>query len=232
MPTLELVAAMLGAKLGTKICNELDLHVNRVYYWTDAVVVLHCIHNVSNRFEIFIANRLNVLHALTSVDQWRHVPGKLNPANLASRGMQPCQASDADLWLNGPKFLILRVSEWPDQPDFIEVLVKDLSLCDIACAQSCCFNVCLNPTNPLYRLFACYSTFEKLLTTTAWILRFKLYMKVKYLNTELTFQTEPLQAEDYDAAKHAILKTVQYQFFQVQQTFCFHTGKQATPYKE
>ena len=152
MPRLELVAAMLGAKLGTKICNELDLHVNRVYYWTDAVVVLRCIHNVSNRFEIFIANRLNVLHALTSVDQWRHVPGKLNSANLASRGMQPCQASDADLWLKGPKFLMLCVSEWPDQPNFIDVLVKDLSLCDIACAQSCCFNVCLNPTNPLYRL--------------------------------------------------------------------------------
>ena len=127
--------------------------------------------------------------------------------------MQPCQASDADLWLNGPKFLMLRVSEWLDQPDFIGVLVKDLSSCDIACAQSCCFNVCLNPANPLYRLFARYSTFEKLLTATAWILRFKLYMRVKYLNTELTFRTEPLRAEDYDAAKHAILRTVQCQVF-------------------
>ena len=85
MPRLELVDAVLGAKLGTKICNELDLHVNCVYYWTDAVVVLRYIHNVSTRFEIFIANRLNVLHALTSVDQWRHVPGKLNPADLAFR---------------------------------------------------------------------------------------------------------------------------------------------------
>ena len=213
MPRLELVAAVLGAKLGMKICNELDLHVNRVYYWTDAMVVLRYIHNVSTRFEIFIANRLNVLHALTSVDQWRHVPRKLNPADLASRGMQPCQASNADLWLKGPKFLMLRVSEWPDQPDFIDMLVKDLSSCDIACAQSCCFNVCKNSANPLYRLFARYSTFEKLLTATAWILRFKLYMRVKYLNTELTFRTEPLRAEDYDAAKHAILRTVQYQVF-------------------
>ena len=172
------------------------------------MVVLRYIHNVSTRFEIFIANRLNVLHVLTSVDQWRHVPGKLNPADLASRGMQLCQASDADLWLNGPKFLMLRVSEWPDQPDVIDVLVKDLSSCDIACAQSFCFNVCLNPTNPLYRLFVRYSMFEKLLTTTAWILHFKLYMRVKYLNTELTFRTEPLRTEDYDAAKHAILRTV------------------------
>ena len=32
MPRLELVAAVLGAKLGTEICNELDLHVSRVYY--------------------------------------------------------------------------------------------------------------------------------------------------------------------------------------------------------
>ena len=46
-------------------------------------------------------------------------------------------------------------------------------------------------------------------------MRFKLYMKVKCLNTELTFRTEPLRAKDYDTAKHAILKTVQYQAFPV-----------------
>jgi len=56
MPRLELVAAVLGAKLGAKICNELDLHVHRVYFWTDAVVVLRYIHNISTRFEIFIAS--------------------------------------------------------------------------------------------------------------------------------------------------------------------------------
>ena len=67
LPRLELVAAVRGAKLGTKICNELDVHVNRVYHWTDAVVVLRYIHSVST--EIFVANRLNVLHALTSIDQ-------------------------------------------------------------------------------------------------------------------------------------------------------------------
>ena len=91
VPRLELVAAVLGAKLNVKICNELDLIVNRVYYWTDALVVLLYIHNTSTRFEMFIANRLNVLHALTSVDQWKHIPGKLNLADIASRGLQPCQ---------------------------------------------------------------------------------------------------------------------------------------------
>ena len=76
VPRLGLVAAVLGAKLNAKICNELDLIVNRVYYWTNAVVVLRYIHNTSTRFEVFIANRLNVLHALTSVDQWKRIPGQ------------------------------------------------------------------------------------------------------------------------------------------------------------
>ena len=98
VPTLDLVAAVSGAKLNAKICNEPGLIANRDYYWTDASVVLHYTHNTSTRFEMFIANQLNVLHALTSVDQWRHIPGKLNPANIASRGLQPCQVSGFELW--------------------------------------------------------------------------------------------------------------------------------------
>ena len=57
---------------------------------------------------------------------------------------------------------MLSVSEWPGQPYFIDVLVKGLLSCDIACVHRC-FNVCLNPANPLYRLFARYCTFKNCL---------------------------------------------------------------------
>ena len=57
------------------------------------MVVLCYVHNVSTRCEIFVANRLNV------------------SVKYKSRGMQPCQASDADLRLKVPKFLMLSVSE-------------------------------------------------------------------------------------------------------------------------
>ena len=33
------------------------------------------------------------------------------------------------------------------------------------------------------------------------------------MNTELTFRTEPLRTVDYDAARHAILRTIQDQVF-------------------
>ena len=217
VPRLELVAAVLGAKLNAKICNELDLIVNRVYYWTDALVVLRYIHNTSTRFEMFIANRLNVLHALTSVDQWKHIPGKLNPADIASRGLQPCQVRDVELWLNGPACLLSDTSEWPQQPDFITDSSHDLYQCNISnvnlSAQNCCFGISLTATNPLYRLFIRHSTFEKLLKAVAWILRLKSYLRAKVSKTKLTIGTGILQVEDYEAARYAILKATQEQGF-------------------
>ena len=217
MPRLELVAAVLGAKLSNKICDELDLHVNRVYYWTDASVVLRYIHNTSSRFEIFVSNRLNVLHALTSVKQWRYLPGKLNPADIASRGLQPCQVREAELWLKGPKYLLSAdCSEWPEQPDFVDKKLPDVSRNEVLCATGMGNDrvfACLNATDFWHQLFARYSTFDKLLRTVAWILRFIGYLQQKHLKTELTIPIGQLQVNDFEAARCAILKAMQSQIF-------------------
>ena len=43
VPHLQLVAAILAAKLNSVVCCEINLHVDTVYLWTDAFVVLHYI---------------------------------------------------------------------------------------------------------------------------------------------------------------------------------------------
>jgi len=84
---LELTAAVLAGKLGTMVCREVDYELSRVVYWTDETVALWCLNNTASRFQTFVANRLELLHSLTSVRQWRYAPTALNPADVASRGL-------------------------------------------------------------------------------------------------------------------------------------------------
>ncbi|GFX28392.1 integrase catalytic domain-containing protein [Trichonephila clavipes] len=44
---------------------------------------------------------------------WRHVPSKENPADIASRGIDPKCLPDCKLWWQGPPWLRLETSSWP-----------------------------------------------------------------------------------------------------------------------
>ncbi|GFT25026.1 integrase catalytic domain-containing protein [Trichonephila clavipes] len=45
------------------------------------------------------------IHALTSKESWHHIPGKLNPADWATRGLYPKQLLENSEWVAGPKWL-------------------------------------------------------------------------------------------------------------------------------
>ena len=52
-----------------------------------------------------------MIHDLTEVNQWHHIDGTLNPADLASRGIASTDKEMTKLWLQGPTFL--RGNEYP-----------------------------------------------------------------------------------------------------------------------
>ena len=66
---------------------------------------LQYIKNESKRFHTYVANRIAEIHEITSPEQWRHCPGKLNPANEASRGLKPQELTDQYCWWKGPEYL-------------------------------------------------------------------------------------------------------------------------------
>jgi len=157
VPRLELTAAVLAAKLGTMVCCELDYELSRVVYWTDATVVLRYLNNTASRFQTFVANRLQLLHSLTSVRQWRYVPTALNPADVASRGFSPEKVNSADMLFYGPNFLNECESQWPEQPDFMEGLeeydpeLKRVKICTTVSTAML--------EDAIYRLLRRYSNF-------------------------------------------------------------------------
>ena len=54
---------------------------------------------------------------LSSKDEWRFCPEKLNPADLASRGLKGQELLESKVWWNGPEFLYGAENEWPIFPE-------------------------------------------------------------------------------------------------------------------
>ena len=86
IPRLELTAAVCSVRISQQR-RELEYTIDQEYFWTDSKVVLGYIANESRRFCVFVANRVQEIQERTSVDQWKYVESKQNPADEASRGL-------------------------------------------------------------------------------------------------------------------------------------------------
>ena len=105
IPRLELTAATVGAKIAQFLLEEFDFEDISVYFWTDSMTVLRYLRNVSTRFKIFVAHRVQQIQDATDVNSWNYVPTDRNPADLASRGISPDDSEKLEFWLKGPSFL-------------------------------------------------------------------------------------------------------------------------------
>ncbi|XP_078347357.1 uncharacterized protein LOC144632559 [Oculina patagonica] len=111
IPRLELTAAVCSVRISQQLRQELEYHIDQEYFWTDSRVVLGYISNESRRFHVFVANRVQEIQENTSVDQWKYVESKQNPADEASRGMKAQELLDSR-WITGPAFLWERENQW------------------------------------------------------------------------------------------------------------------------
>ena len=59
---------------------------------------------------MYIANRLNKIHENSNPDNWRHIPGKMNPADHGTGGLTPSDIPN--LWLQPPDFLNTPQDSW------------------------------------------------------------------------------------------------------------------------
>lgn len=118
LPRLELNAAVTAVRLYRNIIVDIDLPVERVCFWSDSTLVLQYINNTTHRFKTFIANRVTEITETSAPEQWRHVPGTSNPADLVTRGVgDPRLLMDVDengsSWFGGPAFLQEDEAHWP-----------------------------------------------------------------------------------------------------------------------
>lgn len=117
IPRLELQAAVMGAKLANKVVNTQRITVTSKIFWCDSKTVLQWLRMDPRRFQQFVMHRVGEILATTETTQWRWVPSKMNPADLATKTQT---VWEFPMWLNGPKFLHEDESTWPTCDKFDE----------------------------------------------------------------------------------------------------------------
>ena len=220
IPRLELTAAVLSVKLDKLVRQELDLNNCKSIFWTDSTAVLFSIRNTKRKFPVFVANRLSVIEQHCSVLQWRHVPSKLNPADLASRGAPVDKITSPNMWSLGPKFLWLPEVDWPSSPGGPVELPSEFLLQ----RRRAIVNTVTNQDLSTDRLIKRYSALPKLLKTTSWLLRYKKFLigKVKNVNCS---STKYLSADELKCAEIELIKYIQLQHFSALFKICSSSNR-------
>lgn len=165
IPRLELQGALLAARVDHAVRQELNFEFERVSFWTDSMITLNYIHNENRRFQTYVANRVTEIRDLTTPEQWRHCPGKLNPADDVSRGLEMSEFQKNERWLKGPPFLWKSEDHWPDIK-YENVSVEKLEI------KKEVYLTSFELSTPLDDLLTRFSSWITLLRTFAWLLKF------------------------------------------------------------
>jgi hypothetical protein len=114
IPRKELVACLMGAKLGVRVSNALSLPQSILRFWTDSTICLSWIRSPKEKLPVYIKNRVNKIRSLTTVTSWDHVPSDQNPADIPSRGQISVQnLMESSLWKHGPSWIESNSEYWP-----------------------------------------------------------------------------------------------------------------------
>lgn len=85
IPRLELLGCVIAARLYSSVKKSLGMEDVSSFFWTDSTTALAWIRR-NNDWGTFVGNRVRNILELTDAEDWRHVPGVQNPADLPSRG--------------------------------------------------------------------------------------------------------------------------------------------------
>ena len=194
IPKLELQAALLAARLKNEIQQALSVPVERTFMWTDSTTVLQRLHSIDKN-PVFVANRVNEIFELTTVDEWNHVPTADNPADAGTRGLSANALLDSP-WLKGPKFLM--TPDWPFQPseEILKTKLKNFDFIEVNTEpvyQETTANTASVASNVLALEWQKYSSYEKLLRIVAYILHIS--PKFSCNRTKTRAITDPVELE-------------------------------------
>ena len=167
MPRLELCAATLGGNLTNSLRQTLE--VSLVTAWTDSTIVLNWLSKLPRTWNTFVANRVATVQEEIPRNQWKYVPSKDNPADMASRGLLASEIIANALWWNGPEWLSADDAEWPLTPSTEETLLEkrlNKSICTVV-------------TQILPLNIEKFSSLQKLFRVFGYVLRFIAQVKVR-----------------------------------------------------
>ncbi|XP_070511633.1 uncharacterized protein [Cardiocondyla obscurior] len=164
IPRLELLAASIAVRLTNVVAKSLTRNIVQTTFWSDSTTVLAWIKR-DIQWGVFVRNRVDEIRKLSSPDEWLHIKGTLNPADLPSRGCSPTQLLYSRWW-QGPEWLLKAESDWPSttcdyKEEEISVEAKVLNLTQMVISKE-----------PEFVVRNYFSFFDKYVRFLAWANRF------------------------------------------------------------
>ena len=213
IPRLELQAAVLSVKVDDFLRQTLDIKVLASYFWVDSEVVLKYIQNDRTRFHVFVGNRVGFIRQLTQPEQWHHIAGKENPADILTRSLT-YDRLDKDKWFYGPIFLRDYKCNWPkghvrqialdtDDPEVRQSPTQHVSLNAVDCNHG-------EPRQTaLSVIMSHFSSWLKMKRALAWWIRF-----LNFLRNGKQGETSPLSVQEVSHAGENLIHACQLQSYQ------------------
>jgi hypothetical protein len=168
------MTALTAARLASFVKQALEQTYStlEIYMWSDSEIVLRWL-NSDKTLKQFVANRVQEIKQLVPATHWNYCPTKSNPADLLTRGINSKQLKSSNLWKDGPEWLLCK-SRWSSWN-----AANVLHINDIDPVNEEVIPVPEEPT-PLTTVpgihqvidISRYSTLNKLLSVTAYVLRF------------------------------------------------------------
>ncbi|UYV84532.1 hypothetical protein LAZ67_X002484 [Cordylochernes scorpioides] len=200
IPRLELLACLIGARLAANVIQDLEFEEIPRFYWTDSTNALCWIQREDN-WAAFVMNRVKEIHNLSSPESWRHIPGRLNPANLPSRGCS-AESLKETRWWEGPAWLKVSQEEWPKS-----TIIPDLEIVYSERRKTILNTLCTTRENE--NLFGRYSHFLRIVRITAWIYRF--FNNAKIDRRKII--SEDLSTEEITKSEIILIRLIQRESF-------------------
>ncbi|XP_077560520.1 uncharacterized protein LOC144175312 [Haemaphysalis longicornis] len=189
---LELMGALMASRLCQFIGSSLKLHIDSIHLWTDSMITLHWIRGDAARWKEFVKNRVAEIQQNTDVAQWRHCPGKGNPADLMTRGMTAASLKSSDMWWHGPSWIRHQEEVWPSEerpsgftPEELETK-KEVNVATTTCEEQ-----------PDLLKLTRFSSATKVNRVTGWVMRFLHNLRSKEKTSGPLTAAEIERAEEY-----------------------------------
>ena len=119
LPRAELVAARFLATAVLAVKEYLLMGKDtKTYLFGDSMIALHWLKQDPEKWKVFVSNAVTVIQGASKVDDWYHIPGEDNPADLLTRPhtLEDLKGEMGQLWFHGPEFIL--TGNVPPQPDF------------------------------------------------------------------------------------------------------------------
>lgn len=211
LPRLELMAALTGVRLYTFIIKSLRIKPESVTFWSDSTVVLAWIGR-HHQWSVFVERRVAEITSVTKAEQWTHVPGIHNPADLLSRGCSPAQLAKTRWW-EGPTWMHQPKTDWPvshDEPNVDDVLSEMRK-------TAVTINVSTGSSSVLSHLAERFSSYPKIVRTIARVIDFLCrlcpgFSRHLRLETDSAFDPILVSAEKFINAELVMFRCIQKEY--------------------